>query len=66
MELQRKRMYEPPGDDVWRVLVDRLWPRGVSKEHPALDLWDRDVAPTDPLRVFQHATVLRDLLPEDA
>ena len=46
-----KRIYLPadPGDGV-RVLVDRLWPRGVSKARAALDAWKRDVAPSDGLR----------------
>lgn len=46
-----KRAYEPasPGDGL-RVLVDRLWPRGVSKEHLAVDFWLKDVAPSDALR----------------
>lgn len=49
-----KRVYDPvdPGDGV-RVLVDRLWPRGVSKDK--VDLWLRDVAPSDELRRwFNH------------
>jgi uncharacterized protein YeaO (DUF488 family) len=46
-----KRIYEKPADDDGcRVLVDRLWPRGVSKEAAALDLWLKDVAPTPGLR----------------
>ena len=46
-----KRIYdEPSADDGYRVLVDRLWPRGVSKERAALDEWDKDVAPTTELR----------------
>ena len=46
-----KRIYLPAeaGDGV-RVLVDRLWPRGVSKAKAALDAWNRDVAPSDGLR----------------
>ena len=46
-----KRIYETPADDDGcRVLVDRLWPRGVSKEDAQLDLWLKDVAPTPLLR----------------
>ncbi|MGC9137281.1 DUF488 domain-containing protein [Caldivirga sp.] len=47
-----KRIYEPPSsDDSVRILVDRLWPRGISK----VDLWLRDVAPSDELRRwFSH------------
>ena len=51
-----KRIYEPAEpDDGFRVLVDRLWPRGVSHERAALDLWLKDVAPSPELRVwFDH------------
>ncbi len=46
-----KRVYEPPThDDGCRVLVDRLWPRGLSKEDAGLDLWLKDVAPSTALR----------------
>ncbi|MEO7940124.1 MAG: DUF488 domain-containing protein [Burkholderiaceae bacterium] len=46
-----KRAYEPAtADDGTRVLIDRLWPRGVSKDAAALDLWLKDVAPTTALR----------------
>jgi uncharacterized protein YeaO (DUF488 family) len=45
------RAYEEPGaDDGARVLVDRVWPRGLSKERAALDHWCRDVAPSTELR----------------
>lgn len=41
-----KRVYEQPEDtDGLRVLVDRLWPRGVSKGRAAVDLWNKNVAP---------------------
>jgi len=51
-----KRVYEPAkGSDGFRVLVDRLWPRGLSKEQAKVDLWLRDVAPSDALRKwFAH------------
>jgi uncharacterized protein YeaO (DUF488 family) len=46
-----KRIYDDPSDDDGcRVLVDRLWPRGVSKERAQLELWLKDVAPSAPLR----------------
>lgn len=46
-----KRVYDDPSDDDGcRVLVDRLWPRGVSKERAQLELWLKDVAPSPPLR----------------
>ena len=51
-----KRIYdEPSDDDGCRVLVDRLWPRGVSKERARLELWLKEVAPSPPLRTeFAH------------
>ena len=50
-DLTVKRIYEPPApDDGQRVLVDRIWPRGVSKEDAALTLWLKDIAPSDDLR----------------
>jgi uncharacterized protein YeaO (DUF488 family) len=46
-----KRVYdEPARADGFRVLVDRLWPRGVSKERAALGLWLKDIAPSNELR----------------
>ena len=46
-----KRIYEPrQKDDGFRVLVDRLWPRGVSKERAHLDLWLKEIGPSDALR----------------
>jgi uncharacterized protein YeaO (DUF488 family) len=46
-----KRIYEPAvQSDGFRVLVDRLWPRGISKERAALDLWMKDIAPSSELR----------------
>ena len=51
-----KRVYEPPArSDGTRVLVDRLWPRGLSKERAAVDQWLRDLAPSDDLRKWFHA-----------
>lgn len=48
-----KRIYDPPcADDGARILVDRLWPRGVSKQAAALTLWFKDIAPTTELRVW--------------
>jgi len=50
-DIKLKRVYEPPsrGDGV-RVLVDRLWPRGLTKEAVAADRWLRDLAPSTELR----------------
>ena len=46
-----KRAYEAPAhDDGYRVLVDRLWPRGVSKANARIDLWLKEVAPSTALR----------------
>jgi uncharacterized protein YeaO (DUF488 family) len=46
-----KRVYEPSASaDGYRVLIDRLWPRGVSKAKAQLDAWEKDVAPSDELR----------------
>lgn len=54
--IQVKRIYEKrAASDGTRVLVDRLWPRGVSKENAALDAWLRDLAPSDVLRQWFHA-----------
>ncbi len=51
-----KRIYDQrQEDDGWRVLVDRLWPRGVSKERAALDRWVKGIAPSGELRKwFDH------------
>ena len=51
-----KRVYENSSlDDGFRILVDKLWPRGVSKEKANLDLWIKEVAPSDDLRKwFSH------------
>lgn len=46
-----KRPYEPPAaSDGTRVLIDRLWPRGVRKDAAALDLWLKDIGPSTELR----------------
>jgi uncharacterized protein YeaO (DUF488 family) len=54
--LQVKRVYDPPSnDDGIRVLVDRLWPRGLTKTTAAVDLWLKDIAPSVTLRRwFNH------------
>jgi len=51
-----KRIYEKSSkDDGFRILVDRLWPRGMSKSRAAIGLWLRDIAPSDELRKwFSH------------
>ena len=55
MSVSIKRVYlKPSPDDGARVLVDRLWPRGLKKEAAALDAWLRDLAPSDALRKWFH------------
>ena len=56
VQVQLKRIYEPPQkSDGYRVLVDRVWPRGLSKDAAQIDLWMKDVAPSTALRKwFNH------------
>jgi len=54
-ELRLKRVYEPPAaSDGPRILVDRLWPRGIAREKAAIDLWLKDIAPSHDLRRRFH------------
>lgn len=55
-KLEIKRVYDlPTTEDGYRILVDRLWPRGVSKEKAKINLWLKDIAPSDQLRKwFSH------------
>ncbi len=56
MPITLKRAYEDPSpEDGHRVLVDRLWPRGISKENARLDEWIKEAAPSDELRKRFHA-----------
>jgi uncharacterized protein YeaO (DUF488 family) len=51
MDVRVKRVYEPAErSDGYRILIDRLWPRGVSHERARLDAWERDLAPSAALR----------------
>jgi uncharacterized protein YeaO (DUF488 family) len=51
LNIRLKRAYEPPSpDDGMRVLVDRLWPRGLGKSEAAIDRWLKEVAPSSELR----------------
>jgi len=51
MDVRLKRAYEPPArSDGYRVLIDRLWPRGITKEEAQLDEWAREMAPSSELR----------------
>jgi uncharacterized protein YeaO (DUF488 family) len=51
MKIKIKRIYEEPAkDDGMRILVDRLWPRGLTKQRADIDLWLKDIAPSTELR----------------
>ena len=53
--IQTKRVYErPTKEDGFRILVDRLWPRGLTKERASVDLWMKEIAPSDELRKWFH------------
>ena len=56
MDIALKRVYEKPEEaDGCRILVERLWPRGLSKDKAAIDFWSRETAPSTELRRwFQH------------
>lgn len=56
LDVRIKRIYDPPDTgDGYRVLVDHLWPRGVSRERARLDEWARELPPSDELRKwFDH------------
>jgi uncharacterized protein YeaO (DUF488 family) len=56
LDVQTKRIYEPADPaDGYRVLIDHVWPRGVSRERAQLDQWARELAPSDELRKwFDH------------
>ncbi|MBP1934593.1 DUF488 domain-containing protein [Ammoniphilus resinae] len=52
-QIEIKRIYDPPSErDGKRILVDRLWPRGVKKEQAHLDVWLKDIAPNPDLRLW--------------
>ena len=60
MAIKLKRAYEPAQkEDGTRILVDRLWPRGVTKEQAGIDLWLKDIAPSNELRKWSHADPAR-------
>jgi uncharacterized protein YeaO (DUF488 family) len=53
VDVRLKRVYEPAKrSDGYRILIDRLWPRGVSRERAALDAWDPELAPSTELRTW--------------
>ena len=54
-EIKLVRIYDHDQPDGYRILVDRMWPRGISKIKAALDEWDKQIAPTNDLRKwFNH------------
>jgi len=56
MSVTVKRIYEPVASkDGYRILVDRLWPRGIKKEKAEIDTWLKEVAPSTDLRKWFHA-----------
>ncbi|HLX90387.1 MAG TPA: DUF488 family protein [Puia sp.] len=56
MSLKIKRIYDDPGkEDGYRMLVDRLWPRGIKKTEAHLDEWNKEIAPSSNLRKKFHA-----------
>ena len=51
MTIRIERIYDnPKGNNSFRILVDRLWPRGLSKDKARIDLWQKDIAPSNSLR----------------
>jgi len=53
--IKLKRVYDiPTKDDGFRILVDRLWPRGLSKDKARIDLWLKEISPSDGLRKWFH------------
>ena len=56
LDVRAQRIYDPPEDtDGYRVLIDHIWPRGVSRERARLDEWAKELAPSDDLRKwFDH------------
>ncbi|MBX9397305.1 DUF488 family protein [Streptomyces sp. TRM72054] len=56
MSVRVRRVYEPPeSEDGVRVLVDRLWPRGLAKDAARVDEWPKDITPSTELRRWYHA-----------
>ncbi len=55
MKVSVKRIYEEPKkSDGTRILIDRLWPRGIQKARAAIDVWAKDLAPSNELRAWLH------------
>jgi uncharacterized protein YeaO (DUF488 family) len=56
MNIHVKRIYEPfATSDGYRILIDRLWPRGIKKEDAHIDKWQKEIAPSTELRKWIHA-----------
>ncbi|MBG0857550.1 DUF488 family protein [Streptomyces spinoverrucosus] len=56
MSVRVRRVYEPPeSEDGVRVLVDRLWPRGLAKDEARVDEWPKEITPSTELRRWYHA-----------
>lgn len=54
-QIKIKRVYEDPDtSDGYRVLVDRLWPRGMRKEYLKYDVWEKEITPSPELRIWFH------------
>ena len=57
-QIKIKRVYEEPADtDGYRVLVDRLWPRGMKKEYLKYEVWEKDITPSPDLRKWFHGDI---------
>ena len=57
MEIKLKRIYQAKEDtDGFRILVDKIYPRGIKKENLEVDLWDKEIAPSDTLRKAFHTS----------
>ena len=55
IQIESKRIYEPYSPrDGFRILIDRLWPRGISKEKAHIDLWFKEIAPSNELRKWYN------------
>ena len=60
MDIRIKRIYEDPANsDGRRILVDRIWPRGIKKEDARLDAWNKEIAPSTELRKWYDHKVER-------
>lgn len=58
--IRLKRIYEPPAaEDGYRVLVERLWPRGLTKEKARLDYWLKEIAPSPELRTWYSHDIVK-------